>query len=915
MAARALPTGTVAFLFTDIEGSTALAQSLAGDRWTALLERHRELIRAGIRAFDGIEVGTEGDGFFVVFERTADAVAAAVEAQRMLAAEPWREGAEIRVRMGIHTGDGRLDADGSYVGADVHRAARVAAAGNGGQVLLSETTSALIADKLPTGVELRGLGEHRLKDLRPERICELVIDGLRTDFPPIRSLDRRPNNLPTQLTSFVGRNAELAEAERLLESTRLLTLTGPGGTGKTRLSLQLAANVSDGYPDGIWFVALEPVRDPGLIAGTILTTLGLVESGGRSAREILAEWLAPKQALLVLDNFEQVIDGGPIVSELLRGAPRLAAIVTSRAPLRVSGEQEYPVPGLPAPVDVLAMSDLEKMNLPAGDRRLDAANATQYEAVRLFIARALAVRPDFKVTNENAPAVAGIAARLHGMPLAIELAAARVKLLAPDAILERLEHQLGVLASGSRDLPQRQQTLRGAIAWSHDLLDEGERRLLARLSVFVGGCALDSAEAVCGPAAELGEGLDVLDGLMSLVDQSLVRAEDIDGETRFRMLDTIREFASERLTERGERAEIERRHTVAFVDLAEALTTRLSGDDQRQWLGRLERDHDNIRAVLDRAVAAADGASAIRLGFAMWRYWQKRGHLAEARRRLQAIADAPWSRDDPVLRARLLEALGGVAWWGADIDVMGPAYAEALEIWEGIGDQREIVNALYNNSFRYAVTEDLKNSDPDRIGYNGMIRALELATAIGDDRGRANVLWGLGNYTYFHDTDDRGLAQFAEALEIFRRIGDRTMEAWSLHMVSTALIRARDVDQSRERADAALRLFHAFGDVAGITLALDDYAAIAVANADLPRAARLWGAARALSSAGGVGLADFVDAQFEFYSRPNARFILEPAELERFAQEGRAMTLDESVAYALETTIDALAPHDHSGVR
>jgi predicted ATPase/class 3 adenylate cyclase len=912
MAAHALPTGTVAFVFTDIEGSTTLAQTLSGNRWAELLARHRELIRAAVAAFDGIEVATEGDGFFVVFERTADAVAAAVEAQRMLAAEGWPADAMVRVRMGIHTGDGRLDADGSYVGADVHRAARVAAAGHGGQVLLSETTSALVADQLPAGVTLLGLGEHRLKDLRPERLCQLLVDGLRTEFPPIRSLDRRPNNLPTQLTSFVGRDAELAEAARLLEATRVLTLTGPGGTGKTRLSLQLAANVSDRFPDGIWFIALEPVRDPGLIAATIMTSLGLVETGGRAARDILVDWLAPKQALLVLDNFEQVIEGAPVVADLLRGAPRLTAIVTSRAPLRISGEQEYPVPGLPAPRDVLALSDLEKMNLRAEDRRLDAANATQYEAVRLFIARALAVRPDFRVTNENAPAVAGIAARLHGMPLAIELAAARVKLLPPDAILERLEHQLGVLATGSRDVPERQQTLRGAIAWSHDLLADGERRLLARLSVFVGGCELDSAEKTCGPAAELDGGLDIFDGLMGLADQSLVRAEEVDGETRFRMLDTIREFASERLTESGERAEIERRHSATFLELAESLTSRLSGDDQRRWLGRLERDHDNIRAVLDRAVPAADAQTAIRLGFAMWRYWQKRGHLAEARRRLQAMADAPWSRDDPVLRARLMEALGGVGWWQADIDVMTPSYQEALAIWEEIGDKREIANALYNDSFTYAVP---KASDPERIGYGRMVRALDLATEIGDERSRANALWGIGNYVYFKDADDRGLTQFREALDIFRRIGDRTMEAWSLHMVSTAQIRAHEVDEARQNSSQALRLFHAYGDVAGITLALDDVAAIAVAEGDLPRAARLWGAARALSSAGGVRLADFVDEQFEYYSRPNARFMLEPAELERYAQEGRSMTLDESVAYALGTSIDALAPHDHAGVR
>jgi predicted ATPase/class 3 adenylate cyclase len=908
-----LPTGTVAFVFTDIEGSTRLAQTLSEDRWTATLARHRELVRSAVAAHDGLEVSTEGDGFFLVFARTIDAVAFTVDAERALSAEPWPADAEVRVRMGIHTGDGRLDADGTYIGADVHRAARVAAAGHGGQVLLSETTSSLVADELPAGVGLRGLGEHRLKDLRPERICQLVIEGERTEFPPIRSLDRRPNNLPTQLTSFVGREQPLAEAEALLGTTRLLTLTGPGGTGKTRLSLQLAANVAERYPDGIWFVALEPVRDPGLVAATILTTLGLVEAGGRSARDVLVDWLGNRQVLLVLDNFEQVIDGAPVVADLLRSAPRVSVIVTSRAPLRVSGEQEYPVPGLPAPRDVLALSDLEKMNLRVEDRRLDAAAASQFEAVRLFIARAVGVRPDFRVTNENAPAVAGIAARLHGMPLAIELAAARIKLLSPDAILERLEHQLGVLASGSRDLPERQQTLRGAIAWSHDLLDEGQRCLLARLSVFVGGCELDSAEIVCGPASELA-GLDVLDGLMALADQSLVRAEDVDGETRFRMLDTIREFAAEQLVTRGETDEIERRHTATFVALGEALTPRLSGDDQRRWLGRLERDHDNIRAVLDRAVAARDADTAIRLGFAMWRYWQKRGHLAEARRRLQEMADAAWSRDDPRLRARLMEALGGVAWWQADIPAMSLAYAEALALWQSIGDKREIANALYNDSFRYAVDEIPKpDQDHDRTGYNQMIRARDLASEVGDERGRANALWGIGNWMYFHNAEDRGIEFFNEALVTFRRLGDRTMEAWSHHMLATAQVRSGPIEEARRNVEAAMRLFHAYGDVAGITLALDDFAAIALAGGDFPRAARLWGAARALSAAGGVGLADFVDIQYESYGRPNARTSIDPAELDRYALEGRAMTLDESVAYALETDIDALAPHDHAG--
>ena len=904
---RAKPVGTVTFVFTDIEGSTKLANDLGDDRWPAVLGRHRQLIRAAIAEAGGHEEKTEGDGFLAVFGRAAGAVAAATSAQRALAAEPWPDDAPIRVRMGVHTGDGRLDADGEYVGADIHRAARVAAAGHGGQVLLSATTSALVADELPDGVSIRSLGEHRLRDLRPERICQLVIDGIATEFPPIRSLDRRPNNLPTQLTSFVGREAELAEASRLLSTTRLLTLTGPGGTGKTRLSLQLAASVSDQFEDGVWFVALEPVRDQHLVASRIGEALGLVETAARSARDLLAEWVAGRHALFVLDNFEQVIEAGPIVADLLRAGERLSIIVTSRAPLHVSGEQEYPVPGLPVPRDLLALSELEKLNLPAAERDLAPAAISQYEAVRLFIARAVAVRPDFAVTNENAPAVAGICARLHGMPLAIELAAARIKLLSPDSILGRLEHQLGGLGAGSRDLPERQQTLRGAIAWSHDLLGEGERRLLARLAVFVGGCNLEVADAVCGPSDEIG--LDILDGLMALADQSLVRVEEIDGETRFRQLDTIREFAHEKLVASGEQAEVERRHTAAFLALAETAAPLLSGADQRRWLGKLERDHDNIRAVLDRAVAAPEPAVAARLGFAMWRYWQKRGHLREAGRRLESIASQPWSRDDPVLRARLMEAVGGVAWWSADADRMIAAYGEALELWRGIGDKAEIANALYNSSFRWAISAE---PDPDQVGYQMMSEAVNLYREIGDEHGAANAMWGMGNYLYFREIGDNGISHFQAAREIFVRTGDVTMHAWANHMLGSALLRLGPMDDAREPLRDALEAFHEAGDVSGIAIVLDDLASLAMGDGDTRRAARLFGAARALSSAGGVGLADFTESSFE-ESRPTPR-AMDPAELERYAAEGRAMSLDDAVAYALDMPVGELpGPHDHGG--
>lgn len=900
------------FLFTDIEGSTKLAQAFRGDRWSTILARHREIIRTALAAANGHEEKTEGDGFLAVFGRPADAVRAAADAQRRLAAEPWPDDAEVRVRMGLHSGDGALDADGEYVGADVHRAARVGAAGHGGQVLLSETTSSLVADELPDGVTIRGLGEHRLKDLRPERLCQLVIDTLQNDFPPVRSLDRQPNNLPTQLTSFVGRDAELADAAALLPRTRLLTLTGPGGTGKTRLSLQLAANVADQFEDGTWFVALEPVRDPSLVASRIATVLGLVETGKQSARDLIVESLGSRHVLFVLDNFEQVVEAAPLVADLLRSCERLTVIATSRAALRVSGEQEYPVPGLPAPRDVLAMSELEKLNLPVGQRGLAAEGISQYEAVRLFIARAVAVRPDFSVTNENAPAVAGICARLHGMPLAIELAAARIKLLTPEAILVRLEHQLGVLAAGARDVPERQQTLRGAIAWSYDLLGEGERRLLGRLAVFVGGCNLEIAEAVCGPADEIGS--EVVDGLMSLADQSLVKVETVGGETRFRQLDTIHEFAREQLAASGEAGEIERRHAAAFVELAETTAPSLAGARQREALGRLERDHDNIRAVLDRATAAGDADTAIRLGFAMWRYWQKRGHLVEARRRLLAIADQPWSHSDPVLRARLMEALGGVGWWQADRDILVSGYTEALEIWRSIGDKREIANALYNSSFQYAVAVDPTASDPDGIGLAQMEESLALYREVGDEHGIANALWGIGNYHYFHGDPNHGVPEAREALTLYRRLGDQTMEAWSLHMIATGVLRTGNVAEATENSSVAIRLFHAAGDVAGITLGLDDLAGIASVAGDLPRAARLWGAARALSSASGVGLADLVDSQVDGASRPSARSAMDPAVLERYALEGRQLSVDEAVAYALEIPIDDLpGPHQHVG--
>ncbi len=906
--------GTFAFLFSDIEGSTRLEQQVGTARYGELRERHRSLLREAFGVHGGIEQGTEGDSFFVVFASARAAVAAAVDAQRRLASEPWSDGEVVRVRIGIHSGEAERAGE-SLVGLDINRAARIAAVGHGGQILISDATRALVQTHLPPEVTLRDLGAFRLKDLLgPEHVVQVDADGLVHDFPPLRTPDVRPNNLPTQLTTFVGRAAELEEAARLLTATRLLTLTGPGGTGKTRLSLQLASTVADAFPDGVFFVPLEPIRDPMLVPSRIANAVGVAETGTRPIADTLADWLRDRRLLLVLDNFEQVAAAAPLVGELLRMAPHIKVLVTSRAALRISGEQEYPVPGLPTPPDLSQLSGLDRVQLSPGSRTLDPVALGQYAAVRLFIERAVAVRPGFTVTNANAPAVAAISARLHGMPLAIELAAARIKLLSPEAILARLEHQLDVLAAGARDLPARQQTLRGAIAWSYDLLEEDARRLLDRLSVFAGSCDLEAAEAVCGPASEIGG--ELIDGLMALADQSLLKVEEAaGGEPRFRLFDTIREYAAERLAERAETAAVQDRHRDWYLALAERAATELSGADQRTWLDRLELEHDDIRAVLDRSVELPDPDTAIPLGFAMWRFWQKHGHLAEARRRLMAMEAAPWSNVDPRLRARLVEALGGILWWQGEIAEMTARYREALEIWLSLGDEPEIANAYYNVSFVYAMppTADGPNVDPDGVGLGYIEEARRRFHALNDLRGEANALWALGNYRYFRNQPGNGVEEFRQSLDMFRRAQDLTMEAWALHMLGSALLRNEAIEEARGHVEHAIRHFHAAGDAAGLTMTLDDMSAIAVASGQLDRAARLRGAARNLTTETGAGLASYVEDQFEQGVRPGVRSHMAADELERLGAEGAAMTLDEAVAYALESS-ESPDPHgDEAG--
>ena len=902
--------GTFTFLFTDIEGSTNLEVRVGRDRYGELRERHRAILRQVWSAHEGREQGTEGDSFFVVFDEAANAVEAAVDAQRALVKEAWPDDAPIRVRMGLNSGAAETTGR-SLVGLSINRAARIAALAHGGQILASGLTRDLLEDQALDDVRLRDLGEHRLKDIgAPVRILQVIADGLPAEFPALRSLEARPNNLPTQLTTFVGRERELAEAGALLARTRLLTFTGPGGTGKTRLSIQVATAAADAFPDGTWFVALEAVRDPALVAPTIIRALGVADSTTRSAIDGVVDTIGERRMLLLLDNFEQVVAAGPVVAEILRRCPNVTCLVTTRIALHVSGEQEYPVPGLPAPPDPSRLSEVDRLNLPRALREFDLDALNEFEAVRLFIARATAVKPGFSVTSANAPAVAAIVGRLHGMPLAIELAAARVKLLTPEQILARLDHHLATLTSGSRDLPERQQTLRGAIAWSYDLLDDGARELLDRLSVFRGGFELDMAEPVCGPADEIGG--DVVDRIGELVDQSLVRIDEEREEPRFTMLETIREYAAEMLTSHGEADEIGRRHAETFLGFAQRAAPELSGPAQRRWLDRLEREHDNLRAALDWATDHPEPALAARLAFALWRFWQKRGYLNEARARLEAMASLGWDLD-PVDRAIFAETLGGVAYWQSDRPAAAMWYDEALVIWRRSGDRAQIANALYNRAYADMIEIMGGDATADTFATVGkmMEEALDIYRQLGDMGGQGNLLWGLGSFHYF--TADAATAEtwYRRSLDLHRAAGDRTMEAWSLHMLTLSAAGQRHWDEARETGRDALRHFYEAGDVAGVTLVVDDLAIIALADGDRVRSARLWGAARHLQQTTGTALADDVRPTRELFGVPSPQDVMTDDELAANAAEGAAMGLDELVAYALEIE-DGVVPASHS---
>ena len=802
MSKRTLPTGTITFLASDIEGSTRLVQEVGPAIFRAALERHNAILRHAFATHGGTERGTQGDSFLVMFSAASAAVSAAAEAQMALAAASWPHGAALRVRMGIHTGIGTLGGD-DYVGIDVHRAARIASAAHGGQVLLSDATRALAAPDLPPGVRLRSLGEHKLKDLaRPEQLAQLVIDGVPSEFPPIRSSDAgTTGNLPARLTTFIGRESELEELGRLVDEHRLVTLIGPGGTGKSSLAVELARRKAPAFGGGAWLVRLESVIDPNLVASTIATALGLVETPGLSPGGRLVEYLAGRSILLVLDNFEQLLPAGPLVGELLASDIGLRVLVTSRAPLRLMPEQEFAVRPLATPgrIDV-------------------AADAMRSPAVQLFVDRARRVNRGYELTTVDAPAVAELCRRLDGLPLGIELAASRVALLPVATIAARLAERLDLPGGAPRDLPARQQSMERAIAWSYDLLDPPAQRLLARFSVFRGGCRLEEAMAVCGPDL----GLDVLDGLSVLVEHSLVQPAPGPDGARFSLLGTIQSFASARLVDGGEESAVSRRHALAYLDLAETAAQHLPSGHQLPWLGRLDADHDNLRAAVLWAIERGESDVGLRFGTALWRFWQIRGHIEEGRGTMARLLHMPGADTSTPRRLRALEADGGLRYWSADLPGADARYKEQLDLARTLGDVHGTADALFNLSH----TRSLLDQDQDAAEQMAD-EAARMYREVGDERGEARVAWTRVNLLM--QRGGPGVEQLMLAsLQRFEEIGDDWYVALTQGTLGWEAFMRGDYLGALRWGLASLHGHHVMGDVASEIIFLRGVAVLLV---------------------------------------------------------------------------------------
>ena len=878
-----LPTGTLTMLFSDIEGSTVLVRRL-GERYSEALSAQRKLLRAAFRSFGGRELGTEGDSFFVVFESATAAVSCCVAGQRALAGHDWPDGLTVRVRMGLHSGEPSRYED-SYVGLDVHRAARIAATAHGGQVVLSDATRHLVESRLAADVSLRDLGWHRLKDIEaPERIYQLVVAGLPDRFPSLKSLGAQ-SRLPVPMTPLVGRDRDLEQvsATLLRPGIRLVTLTGTGGVGKTRLSLAAAAALDQEFPHGVFFIPLAAVRDAEVMWKTIAD--GLDVAGDGPAADAVTGYLRDRMALLVLDNLEQLDGAAGVVAGLLASAPGLVVLATSRRPLHLAAEQELPVPPLQMP------------------REASVEEVSACGAAQLFVQQASMSRPGFTITAANAADIAAICERLDGLPLAIELAAARIRLLAPRALLARLGHSID-LAAADIGQSSRQQTLRNAIAWSYDLLTPDLAEVFRRAGVFGGGCDLDALAAVAAPehgSGAQGAGADPLDLAAGLLDVSLVTVTDgVDGEPRVGMLETIREYALECLQRAGDLDGTQRRHANYYAGLAERACEQLrsSGPEHLVALDQLEAEHDNLHAALTWSLetpaagpAAADrerSAIGLRLVQALALFWYRHSYLAEGRRWLQQAIDLT-AEDGGAPLAQLAHWLGVVLQMQGEPQAALLLLERSLAIWRDLGDRDQEAREL--NSIGIT-RHHLGELDTAR---SLLEESAAIARELGSNMRLAAALTNLGQLESDAGNFDRATQVLQEALAIDRKQGDMLGVALDQQSLAGVHLRAGRAREAREQLSDMADYVVSCGDPELLATTLEMSAANAAQLGEVLRAARHTGAAEAVRQKSGVPIKPEI---FEEFLAP-ARATIAPEAWEAALAAGRALSQQQAATLLL----------------